>query len=25
MKYDVGSENAIYLHLTLVPYIQTAH
>jgi CTP synthase len=25
MKYDVGSENAIYVHLTLVPYIQTAH
>jgi CTP synthase len=25
MKYDVGSENAIYMHLTLVPYIQTAH
>jgi CTP synthase len=25
MKYDVGSENAIYIHLTLVPYIQTAH
>jgi len=25
MKYDVGSENAIYIHLTLVPYISTAH
>jgi CTP synthase len=25
MKYEVGSENAIYIHLTLVPYIQTAH
>ena len=25
MKYDVGGENAIYIHLTLVPYIQTAH
>src|SRR5438477_5372532 len=25
MKYDVGSDNAIYIHLTLVPYIQTAH
>src|SRR5207253_10169379 len=25
MKYDVGSENALYMHLTLVPYIQTAH
>jgi len=25
MKYDVGSENAIYMHLTLVPYISTAH
>jgi CTP synthase len=25
MKYDVGSDNAIYIHLTLVPYIATAH
>ncbi|MCA1828668.1 MAG: CTP synthase, partial [Myxococcales bacterium] len=25
MKYDVGSENALYMHLTLVPYISTAH
>jgi CTP synthase len=25
MKYDLGSENAIYIHLTLVPYISTAH
>jgi CTP synthase len=25
MRYDVGSENAIYIHLTLVPYISTAH
>ncbi|MFL5424773.1 MAG: CTP synthase [Myxococcales bacterium] len=25
MKYEVGSENAIYIHLTLVPYIATAH
>jgi CTP synthase len=25
MKYDVGGENAIYIHLTLVPYISTAH
>jgi CTP synthase len=25
MKYDVGSDNAIYIHLTLVPYIPTAH
>jgi CTP synthase len=25
MRYEVGSENAIYIHLTLVPYIQTAH
>src|SRR6266705_5476690 len=25
MKYDVGSENVIYIHLTLVPYISTAH
>src|SRR5437764_12883987 len=25
MRYDVGSENALYLHLTLVPYISTAH
>src|SRR5437867_7373066 len=25
MRYDVGSENALYMHLTLVPYIQTAH
>src|SRR3954465_13066184 len=25
MKHEVGSENAIYIHLTLVPYIATAH
>ncbi len=25
MRYEVGSENAIYIHLTLVPYIATAH
>src|SRR5258708_3356010 len=25
MKYDVGGENALYIHLTLVPYISTAH
>ena len=25
MRYDVGSDNAIYIHLTLVPYISTAH
>ncbi len=25
MKYDVGSDNALYIHLTLVPYIATAH
>jgi CTP synthase len=24
MKYDVGSENVLYLHLTLVPYIAAA-
>jgi CTP synthase len=24
MKYDVGEENAVYAHLTLVPYIPTA-
>ena len=24
MKYDVGEENALYVHLTLVPYIATA-
>ncbi|MBS2022396.1 MAG: CTP synthase [Deltaproteobacteria bacterium] len=25
MKYDVGTENCLYIHLTLVPYISTAH
>ncbi len=25
MRYEVGSENTIYIHLTLVPYIATAH
>jgi len=25
MKYEVGSENVLYVHVTLVPYIATAH
>ena len=24
MRYDVGRENVLYMHLTLVPYIKTA-
>jgi CTP synthase len=25
MKYEIGSENVLYIHVTLVPYIATAH
>ncbi len=25
MKYEIGSENTLYVHVTLVPYIATAH
>ena len=25
MRYDVGQDNVLYMHLTLVPYIHTAH